>query len=99
MVLSKYAVYIVRDKINMKNSVIGSPSSHFVVITTIIVYALLAPIFFEMDNAYGAGTNFVVDNDKTTMTYSQQQQQVEEVDTKCKSPCSSSAEMCIAMCA
>src|SRR5687767_2448774 len=98
MVLSKYAVYIVRDKINMKNSVIVSPSSHFVVITTIIVYALLAPIFFEMDNAYGAGTNFVVDNDKTTMTYIQQQQ-VEEVDTKCESPCSSSAEMCIAMCA
>ena len=52
-----------------------------------------------MDNAYGAGTNFVVDNDKTTMTYSQQQQQVEEVDTNCKSPCSSSAEMCITMCA
>ena len=50
-----------------------------------------------MDNAYGAGTNFVVDNDKTTMTYSQQQQV--EVDTKCKSPCSSGAEMCIAMCA
>ena len=99
MVLSKYAVYIVRDKINMKNSVIVSPSSHYVVITTIIVYALLVPIFFEMDNAYEAGTNFVVDNDKTTMTYSQQQQQVEEVDTTCKSPCSSSAEMCIAMCA
>ncbi len=97
MVLFKYAVYIVRDKINMKNSVIVSPSSHFVVITTIIVYALLAPIFFEMDNAYGAGTNFVVDNDNTTMTYSQQQ--VEEVDIKCNSPCSSSAEMCIAMCA
>ena len=85
----------------MKNSVILSPSSQFVVITTIIVYALLAPIVFEMDNAYGAGANFVVDdNDKTTtMTYSQQQQQVEEVDTNCKSPCSSSAEMCIAMCA
>ena len=68
------------------------------VITTILVYALLAPIFFEMDNAYEAGTNFVVDNDKTTMTYSQQQQ-VEEVDTKCKSPCPSSAEMCIEICA
>ena len=37
----------------MKNSVIVSPSSHFVVITTIIVYALLVPIFFEMDNAFG----------------------------------------------
>ncbi len=93
MVLFKYAVYIVRDKINMKNSVIVSPSSHFVVITTIIVYALLAPIFFEMDNAYGAGTNFVVDNDKTTM-YSQQL-----VETECKSPCSSTAEMCIEICA
>ena len=81
----------------MKNSVIVSPSSsHYIVITTIIVYALLAPIFFEMDNAYGAGANFVVDdNDYKTMTYSQQQ----EVETDCKSPCSSSSEMCIAMCA
>ena len=63
------------------------------------MYALLSPIFFEMDNAYGAEANFVVvddtdDNDKLMMTYSQQQ-----VDTKCKSPCSSSAELCIAMCA
>ena len=82
----------------MKNSVIVSPSSHYVVITTIIVYALLAPIFFEMDNAYGAGANFVVDDDDDddkTMIYSQQQ----EVETECKSPCSSSSEMCIAMCA
>ena len=82
----------------MKNSVIVSPSSHYVVITTIIVYALLAPIFFEMDNAYGAGANFVVDDDDDddkTMIYSQQQ----EVEAECKSPCSSSSEMCIAMCA
>jgi hypothetical protein len=79
----------------MKNSVIAIESF---VITTII-YALLVPVFFEMDNAYGNGENFVEkNNDKTTMTYSQQQQ-VEEVDTKCNSPCSSSAEMCIAMCA
>ena len=78
----------------MKNSVIVSPSSYYVVITTIIVHALLAPIFFEMDNAYGAGANFVVDDDKT-MTYSQQQ----EVEAECKSPCSSSSEMCIEMCA
>jgi len=94
MVLSKYAVYIVRDKINMKNSVIVSPSSHFVVITTIIVYALLAPIFFEMDNVYGAGTNFVDDNNDKTTTSSQQL-----VETECKSPCSSTAEMCIEICA
>ena len=79
----------------MKSPVIAIPSSHFVVLTTIIVYALLAPIFFEMDNAYGAGANFV-DNDHKTMTYSQQQQ---EVETDCKSPCSPSSEMCIAMCA
>jgi hypothetical protein len=61
---------------NMKNSVIASPSSssHNVVITTIIaMFALLVPIFFEMDNAYGeGGANFIVNNDKTMM-YSQQQ--------------------------
>ena len=80
----------------MKKSVIvslSSSSSHYVVITTIIVYALLAPIFFEMDIAYGEGENFVDDdNDKTT--YGEQ-----VVETTCKSPCPSTAEMCIAMCA
>jgi hypothetical protein len=84
----------------MKNRPISAIlSPHYVVITTIIVYALLAPIFFEMDNAYGAGANFVVDdndNDKTMMAYNLQ---VKEVKTDCKSPCSSSAEICIAMCA
>lgn len=86
----------------MKKSVIVSPSSsHYVVIITIIVYALIAPIFFEMDNAYGeeVGSNFVVvvvDNDnKDQMMYNQQ---VVE-STECKSPCPSSAEMCITMCA
>ncbi len=83
----------------MKNPVIASPSP-YVVITT-IVYALLYPIFFEMDNALVEGTNFVVgvvvNNDKTTM-YSQQQA-IEEVTVECKSPCPSSAEMCIQMCA
>jgi hypothetical protein len=77
----------------MKNPVIASPSFNYAVITT-IVYALLAPIFFEMDNVLGEEANFVVDNDKTTMMYSQQQ-----LETECKSPCPSSAEMCIAMCA
>ena len=75
----------------MKNSVIAIQSF---VITTII-YVLLVPVFFEMDNALGEEKNFVddIDNDKTT--YSQQ-----VVETKeCKSPCSSSSEMCIAMCA
>ena len=82
----------------MKNStVIAIPSSYYVVITT-IMYALPCPIFFEMDKALGEGVNFVVydddyDYDKTMM-YSQQQ-----LETECKSPCPSSAEMCIAMCA
>ena len=74
----------------MKNSVIAIQSF---VITTLI-YALLVPVFFVMDNAHAEGENFVDDNnDKTIYT-----QQV--VETKeCKSPCPSSAEMCIAMCA
>ena len=80
----------------MKNPVIAI-SSPYVVITT-LVYTLLAPIFFEMDNnnAFGGeGTNFVVTDKTMMMMYSQQQQ----VDTKdCKSPCPESAEMCIAMC-
>jgi len=77
----------------MKNKVIVIPSS-YVVITTII-YALLAPIFFEIDNSLGEVENFVVDdNDNNKMTYSQQ-----VVEPKCKSPCPSTAEMCIAMCA
>ena len=64
---------------------------------TTIVYALLVPVFFEMkNNAFGEGKNIVDDIDNDKMTYSQPQ----VVETKeCKSPCSSSAEMCIAMCA
>jgi hypothetical protein len=82
----------------MKNSVIAIPS--FFVITT-IVYALLYPIFLEMDNnALGeVEVNFVVDdNDKNdkTITYSQQ---AIEVETECKSPCPKSAELCAFMCA
>ncbi len=78
----------------MKNPVIASQSPYFVITT--IVYALLAPLFFELDNALGEGANFVVvDNDaKKAMTYSQQQ-----LETECKSPCPSGSEMCITMCA
>ena len=53
----------------MKNSVIAIPSQ-CVVITT-IVYALLAPIFFEMDNAFGKENSVGDNNDKITR-YSQQ---------------------------
>ena len=65
---------------------------HSCVMTT-IVYALLAPIFFEMDNAFGEEKNFV-DDDGDKTTYSQQL-----VESECKSPCPSSAEMCIELCA
>jgi uncharacterized protein YxeA len=81
----------------MKNAVIAIQSF---VITTIIVYALLAPIFFEMDNAFGGETYFVVDdkNNESDKTMTSDTQQ--KVETKeCKSPCPSSAEMCITMCA
>jgi hypothetical protein len=82
----------------MENSVIAIPSQ-YIVITT-IVYALLCPIFFESDNALGEEETFVVNNDKTMTSYSQQAiEEEEEVETECKSPCPSSAEMCIEMCA
>ena len=77
----------------MKNSVIAIPSQ-YVVITT-IVFALLCHIFFESDNVFGEGETFVVNNDKTMMMDNQQLLET----TECKSPCPSSAEMCIAMCA
>ena len=75
----------------MNNSVIAIQS--FVV--TIIVYVLLVPVVFEMDNTFGEEKNFVDDGNDETTLYSQQ-----VVETKeCKSPCPSTAEMCIAMCA
>ena len=81
----------------MKNTVIAIPSQYGVIST--IVYALLCPIFFESDNALGEGETFIVNNDKTMM-YSQHAIEEEVVETKeCKSPCPSSAEMCIQMCA
>ncbi len=74
----------------MKNSVIAI---RFFVITT-IVYAFLVPVFFEIGNAFGE-REYIVDEDANNkVMYSQQ-----VIDTKCKSPCPSSAEMYIAMCA
>ena len=52
----------------MKNSVIAIKSF---VITT-IMYALLAPIFFEMDNSFVKEENFVGDNNDKITRYSQQ---------------------------
>ena len=51
----------------MNKQVIAIPYP-YIVITT-LVYAILCPIFFEMDNALGEGDNFVLDKDKT-ITYS-----------------------------
>ena len=74
----------------MKNLVIAIQSS----VVTTIVYALLVPIILEIDNAFGE-REYIVDEDANNkVMYSQQ-----VIDTKCKSPCPSSAEMCIAMCA
>jgi hypothetical protein len=72
----------------MKKLVIAIPS----IVMTTLIYALVATLFFEMDNnnALGEGEKFVVDD----KIYTQQL-----VETPCKSPCPSSAEMCIAMCA
>ena len=58
-----------------------------------------SPYIFESDNVLGEGEIFVVNNNDKTMMYSQQTIE-EEVETKeCKSPCPSSAEMCIEICA
>ena len=78
----------------MKKSVIAIQSC----VVTTIVYALLATIFFEMDNAFWEGEYFVVvydDYNKDQMMSTQQLVETKE----CKSPCPSTAEMCIAMCA
>ena len=56
----------------------------------------IVPVFFEMENnALREEKNFVdnIENEKTT--YSQQVLETKE----CKSPCPSSAEMCIEICA
>ena len=59
----------------MKNSVIAIQSF---VITT-IVYALLVPVFFEMDNAFGE-ENFVFDNGNSETIYSQQLVEIQNVN-------------------
>ena len=78
----------------MRNRAVCAILSPFVVIMT-IVYAFLCPIFL-MENVYAEGGKFIIVNDDKTMIYSHQ---VEEIETECKSPCPSSAETCIAMCA
>jgi hypothetical protein len=87
-------LYILKEKY-MKTSTVIAIQSFFVITT--IIYAFLMPVFFEIDNnAFGEEKNFVDDIDNEETTYSQQQ----VAETKeCKSPCSSSSEMCIEICA
>jgi hypothetical protein len=75
----------------MKNLVIAIQSF----LITTIVYALLAPVFIEKDNVF-RGENFVENNNNKITPYNQQ---VELMETECKSLCPSHAEMCIEMCA
>jgi hypothetical protein len=77
----------------MNKSIIPSPS---IILITIVLYAMVGTLFFEMNSALEERENFVVDvddrsNDNKTVT-----QQV--VESQCKSPCPSSSEMCIEMC-
>ena len=67
-----------------KTIVIAIKSSLYIVITTTIVYILIAPLFIEMNNnTLGERANFVV-GDQTHI------QQL--IETQCKSPCPSSVE-------
>ena len=49
--------YILKENIYEKFSYCNS-----IFVITTIVYVLLVPVFFEMDNVYGKGEKFVDDN-------------------------------------
>ena len=79
----------------MNKSIIPSPA---IIVITIVLYAMVGTLFFEMNIALEERENYVVDvdvddrsNDNNTVT-----QQV--IESQCKSPCPSSSEMCIEMC-
>jgi hypothetical protein len=59
-----------------------------------LVYAIVASIFLELDNASGDEEIGINDADNDDKTFVQ-----ELVETPCKSPCPPTAEMCIQMCA
>ena len=79
----------------MKKTAVSSIPSSYVLITT-LVYALLGAIFLELDNVSGEeediNVNDVADADNKTSA-------LELVDASCKTPCPSTAEMCIQLCA
>ena len=71
------------------------------IITTIIIwYGRVASIFFEIDSVLGQienSTDNNNDNNISKTTNDTEEQQV--IETRCKSPCPPDTEMCIEMCA
>ena len=74
----------------MKNKAINAITSSYVMIMT-LVYTLLAAIF--IDNIRGEEDSDINHVDKNNKASAQ-----EFIETPCKSPCPSNAEMCIQMC-
>ena len=66
-------------------------------IITTIAYALFT-ISFEQDNALGERLYTILDNENHYTIFSNNSSS-QQVETSCKSPCPSTAEMCIQMCA
>ena len=79
----------------MKKIAVSSIPSSYVLITT-LVYALLGAIFFEFDNVSGEEDNINVNDGDGSDNKSSFPQLI---DAPCKSPCPSTEEMCIQMCA
>ena len=79
----------------MKKIIVSSIPSSYVLITT-LVYALLGAIFFEFDNVSGDEDNINVNEGDGSDNKSSFPQLI---DAPCKSPCPSTEEMCIQMCA
>ncbi len=79
----------------MKKIAISSIPSSYILITA-LVYALLGAIFFEFDNVSGEEDDINVNDGDDTDNKSSFPQ---FIDAPCKSPCSSTEEMCIQICA
>lgn len=74
-----------------KAVVIAIPSSH--IVTTTLIYALLISIFLEVNELSNEEKDNNINNAYIKLSAP------ELVDVSCKSPCPSTAEMCIQMCA
>ena len=79
----------------MKKIAVSLIPSSYVLITT-LVYSLLGAIFFEFDNVSGEGDNINVNDSDNADNKSSFPHLI---DAPCKSPCPSTEEMCIQMCA